>query len=233
MTHSSDKDNLMFDRLADGELSTMERERLLASLDDRTDGWRRCALAFLEAQSWRQQMKQLVAAPLEKPALSFPVTLAAGWRGRQGASWLALAAGLLVAFTAGWLVRSPGPGGDVNSQLADATFETNAVEKDVSPEDIAKNVGPNDAVTLLVRDEQGMPQRFRVPLVDSAGLDDRLGTMLTSLPPGYRDNLQERGLDLHSRRRYAPLYFEQNKQLVPMVVPVDDTYVVPVSRPVY
>ncbi len=233
MTHSSVNDDVLFDRLVDGELSAIERERLLTSLDDRADGWRRCALAFLEAQSWRRQMKKLVAAPFQKRVQPSQVTLAGGWLGHKGVSWLALAAGLMLAFTVGRWARLPSSGGDVNRQLADVTVEENAVKQNVSPEDIAKNVGPNDAVTLLVRDDKGRQQRLRVPLVDSAGLDDQLGTMLTSLPPGYRDNLQERGLDLRGRRRYAPLYFEQNEQLVPMVVPVDDAYVVPVSRPVY
>ena len=169
MTHSNDNDDVVFDRLADGELSAVERERLLASLDDRSDGWRRCALAFLEAQSWRLQMQQLVAAPTEQPS----VELASAVRdvaARKSIFWPALAAGLLLAFSAGWLVRSPGPGRDVNSQLAESTIEEN-----ISPEDLAKNLGPDDVVTLLVRDAEGQPQRLRVPLVDSAGLDNRLG----------------------------------------------------------
>ena len=36
-------------------------EQLLASLDDQPDGWRRCALAFLEAQSWRKSLRQIRA----------------------------------------------------------------------------------------------------------------------------------------------------------------------------
>lgn len=227
MAHSSDNDDVMFDRLVDGELSASERERLLASFDERSDGWRRCALAFLEAQTWRQQMRQFVSAPFERAAQQAPATTRGGIR-RRAIPSLALAAGLLLAFTAGWLVRPASPSNDANMQLAEARVEDN-----VPPEDVAKHIGPNDAVTLLVRDTQGKPQRVRVPLVDSAGLDDRLGTMLTSLPPGYRDDLHQRGFDLHGRRRYAPLYFEQNDQLVPMVVPVDDAYVVPVNRPVY
>jgi hypothetical protein len=53
------------------------------------------------------------------------------------------------------------------------------------------------------------------------------------LPAGLRANLQNRGLDVQRRRRYAPMFFEQDDRLLPMVVPVEDTYVVPVSRPVY
>ena len=44
------QDDILFDRLVDGELSSTERRQLIASLDDRPGGWRRCALAFVEAQ---------------------------------------------------------------------------------------------------------------------------------------------------------------------------------------
>jgi hypothetical protein len=45
--------------------------------------------------------------------------------------------------------------------------------------------------------------------------------------------LNERGLGLAARRRYAPMFFEQANQFVPMIVPVDDAVVTPVNRPVF
>jgi hypothetical protein len=45
--------------------------------------------------------------------------------------------------------------------------------------------------------------------------------------------LDAQGLDLAARRRYVPLYFEQQNQQVPFIVPVDDAVVTPVSRPVF
>src|SRR3990172_4689745 len=60
-------DDILFDRLVDGELSPGERRELLASLDGRPDGWRRCALAFLEAQAWGNELPQVVAARLSSP----------------------------------------------------------------------------------------------------------------------------------------------------------------------
>ncbi len=47
-----------FDRLVDGEMSDEERYRFLAALDDEPGGWRRCALAFLEDQAWRQSVRR-------------------------------------------------------------------------------------------------------------------------------------------------------------------------------
>ena len=46
----SDEDLFRLELLADGELDEESRRTLLSRLDQTSDGWRRCALAFLEAQ---------------------------------------------------------------------------------------------------------------------------------------------------------------------------------------
>lgn len=51
--HHPRLDDHQLDRLVDGELNNAERRALLLQLENEPDGWRRCALAFLEAQSWR------------------------------------------------------------------------------------------------------------------------------------------------------------------------------------
>src|ERR1017187_1735563 len=54
-----------FDLLVDGELSEADRRALLLQLEHEPDGWRRCALAFLEAQCWKAELGQMAesAAP--------------------------------------------------------------------------------------------------------------------------------------------------------------------------
>ena len=96
-------------------------------------------------------------------------------------------------------------------------------------------VPDDDSVTLLVRDVSGKNRRFQVPLMDVAAVNERFGNGQVGLasPATRRAGFNNRGFDLERRRRYAPMFFLQNEQLVPMVVPVDDTYIVPVSRPVY
>jgi len=44
------------DLLVDGQLDEAQRRALLSSLEERPDGWRRCALAFLEAQCWQEAL---------------------------------------------------------------------------------------------------------------------------------------------------------------------------------
>jgi hypothetical protein len=86
----------------------------------------------------------------------------------------------------------------------------------------------DDALTLWVRDDTGNARPLRVPLVDAGTLDQQLGLQFQSgLPGDVRSQLQGRGFDVQSKRRYAPLWLENGR---PMIVPVEDTRIVPVSQ---
>jgi len=52
-------DDTRFDRLVDDELGEEERRELAGPTGRRTGGWRRCALAFLEAQCWRETLGEM------------------------------------------------------------------------------------------------------------------------------------------------------------------------------
>jgi hypothetical protein len=56
-------DDAELDRLVDGSLAEPRRRRLLLALDSTPGGWRRCALAFLEAQAWRAALCEVDGAP--------------------------------------------------------------------------------------------------------------------------------------------------------------------------
>src|SRR5262245_28378888 len=49
-------DEIRFDRLVDGQLSGDEYRALLASFDDEPGAWKKCALAFLEAQALASEL---------------------------------------------------------------------------------------------------------------------------------------------------------------------------------
>jgi hypothetical protein len=90
-----------------------------------------------------------------------------------------------------------------------------------------------DAVTLVVDDRRGIPQRVIVPLLEGRELGREFADTPHWSSPALVRRLNEQGLDLAARRRYASLYFEQQNERVPMIVPVDDALVTPVNRPVY
>lgn len=230
MNHEAHQDDILFDRLVDGELVAEERQRLLASLGDRPDGWRKCALAFLEAQAWRSEMKEIVrdahsaraAAPADAP-------LRASSGGRGFRRW-ALAASVLAAFTLGLAMR-----GDVLSLHRTAPNPAGFVAATAPGLPGGASLPPateaDDALTLWVRNERGQAQPLRVPLVDASALDRQLGLEFQpGLTEAVRDRLQQQGYHVHSKRRYAPLMLENGR---PLVVPVEDTRIVPVSQVVY
>lgn len=220
-------DNLSFDRLVDDELSPQQRMELIGSLDERPDGWRQCALAFLEHQSWRRQLKAMVTDfdEGELASASFdsvPSTSSRAW------GILALAASVLAAFLAGKMLAPEIAASDPAMQLA-ASDDEKLVQPDKAL--VEHTLDDRDVVTLLVRDEQGQAKRVRVPLVDVGG-GPQSAALAESLPEALRQQLKRQGKDVRLRRRFAPLYFEQNEQLVPMAVPVNDAYIVPVGGPV-
>ena len=100
--HDSER---LFDRLVDNELTTQERRELLATLDREPEGWRRCALAFLEAQEWRAAMGPPAArsAPVRPVTFVMPEPVR-GYFGILG-YFAKVAAGLIAAFAIGWGLR--------------------------------------------------------------------------------------------------------------------------------
>ena len=72
-------DPLVLDRLVDGELTDAEERTVIAQLSQTPDGWRRCALAFLEARCWQRAARHvqelsdpqhnLALPPLDEPPL--------------------------------------------------------------------------------------------------------------------------------------------------------------------
>lgn len=237
-------DDVAIDRLVDGELAAEERLSIIAALETHPDGWRRCALAFLESQSLREQLGA-IAVDLgdgpESPASSSRssrqavelANVAPPSETRSPAyrvlNWLAVAACLLVAFGIGWQtsLRSLTPA-EEGSLVAQDDQPVAEQPQQTAPAPAAE-LDARDALTLVVRDASGAPQRLRVPLVEA----DQMGGAVTEAWQPLRQQLRDSGLDLKVRRRYAPLFIENPQGLAPMIVPVDDATVTPVSREVF
>jgi hypothetical protein len=229
MTEAYDNDE-MLDRLVDGELSSAERQQMLTALEARPDGWRRCALAFLEAQSWGGEMRRLVSDAADRDRDQPVVTLASAEssgsprRSSAGAgAWMSVAAAVLVAFGLGRQMNSP------RSTLAPQN------DLAVAPLPLAPEAGraePDaDAVTLVLDDSRGTRHRVQMPLVEGRQLGEEFADAPQwSSSPELHRRLDEQGLGLRAMRRYVPLQFEQQNKVIPMIVPVDDAVVTPVRR---
>ncbi len=139
-----------------------------------------------------------------------------------------MAAALMLAFKLGGWQR--------NSGIPVANVTTSPSNQVASAPPIVAPPAPNsaksgDAINLWVRDDGGQLQRVRVPLVDANTLDREYGTVFqTGVPDDVRKQLKDQGLTVQSKRQYAPMWLDNGR---PMVVPVEDTKIVPVSNKVY
>jgi anti-sigma factor RsiW len=106
------------DRLVDGELPDDDRRVLLRRFETEPDGWRRCALAFLEAQSWREALVPLATTMNMQPATSALQVRPIPHSWRSVARQAALAASLLVTFALGWLLHRMPERSSVESAVA-------------------------------------------------------------------------------------------------------------------
>ncbi len=98
-------DDDFIDRIVDGTMTPAELRAAVLRLDRHADGWKQCAIAFLEAQCWRASFRAL-DPPAKNDVEARTLTLPAAAPSRIWPRWQrsAAAAGLIAgAFVLGWL----------------------------------------------------------------------------------------------------------------------------------
>ena len=228
------------DRLVDGELTEAQRRELLLALERQPDGWRRCALAFLEAQEWKRSLGALraAAAPAQAatpPRRALPLgrfgTLAA-----MAATFVA-AVGLVLAVQ-GWRSRGAGrPGGETVARVQPQTPRNEslppggpALAGQVPPANGAP--GPWQRVRLSLPDgPQGPGADIELPACEREQIDEAwLSSLPATMPPEVLQALQRAGYEVQRQQRLLPLPMEDGRRLV---VPVERVNVRYVGRPSY
>lgn len=95
-------DPRMFDKLVDNELDDAARAELIRTFDSTPDGWKRCALAFLEAQAWGQSLRNASRDAVEYDRTGSSRAASFGLVARR---LCRVAAVVIVAFGAGFVLR--------------------------------------------------------------------------------------------------------------------------------
>ena len=217
MTPSREISDEVLDRLVDGELPDAERRALLLSLDGRPDEWRRCALAFLEAQTWKAVLGDAVKEqPSEAVATLKPSQKAFAWRAH-----LAVAASFLVAFgLATWLNHRPGGEQRLNDdKLAAANLVPNQETpgNDASPEETTTK--PPSSIRLTLAGQGNEQQSIDVPVVDDARQLQALFAKNPDILPSYvRERIERSGHQIEQHRELLPIELNDGRQVI---VPVD------------
>ena len=231
-------DDKLLDRLVDGELLDVEYRRLLKVLESHPDGWRRCALAFLEAQAWGREAHAIraeAAVPRAEPS-----------RSRAGPSWLyvgamvlACSASFLLAFgfatnwktedgqqqlvTNGPALNPHSPQVDSNSQLV-ADFQP---QPGIHPQ--TGQAGPLvGRYRVLVDGDSAQLKAVEMPLF--AADDPRAGMLLDEYATQPRElirALESNGIQVRRQRNWISMPGNPDG---PVYVPVDELQVTPVSN---
>ena len=208
--------------LVDGELTDERRRQLLLSCENQPERWREVALAFVEAQILRTEVRSLVndvapsAQKNEQPILK-----------RSRYDWLnrpwALAAAVLVSIGAGF-----GLGALVNSIEANVPA---ASHRELATADAAVDPVPNRAipsgpktVQLVISEPDSNQLRpVEVPLVPASRLDEWASTLPRDfLPDDIRRTLQQLGHEVKHKRQLIPVALPDGSRAL---VPVDNVSV--------
>ena len=224
-------DDARLERLVDGELSPDEYRELVARLDEQPDGWRRCALAFLESQALGGELAGIRRAtdsrangPMESTAAAPRRVVSNVW------SLLAIAASFLVVFGLGLaaprLVAKWRQEKSFAGNLPSGQTEIATAGAEDAPHRTLRPIGN---VTLVMDSPSGGTTRAgQVPVYE---VQDDLNRYLSSerpaLAPELVDWLRQRGFDVQHQPQYYPAPLDDGRQII---VPIDGYQITPMGR---
>ncbi|RUL89375.1 hypothetical protein [Tautonia sociabilis] len=231
-----------FDLLVDGSLPEAERRELLIRLDSSPDGWRRCALAFLEAQAWRAALGSIAdrercdrepITPSPHPGLRFrlaPVALAAG---------ISLAAFLIGRASVGperprvddhlaelprsETVTPPTPDSRSDPSPDPTDRSVAALDPAGQPDDPAVSEPPIRAIGFLDLPTADDPEApvVQLPVLSGPGIDDRwLRDQPPFVPARVWRDWKRQGFDVELQRRLVSVQLDDSGRY--LTIPVDE-----------
>jgi hypothetical protein len=225
-------DRLVYDRLVDDELSPDDCRRLLASLDDEPGGWRRCAMAFLEAQAWRRELGELrhEADVRPQPAKANPSRRwVPTWQGA-----LAIAGSVVLAFCLGvgsaeFLAPRPQePLAGGNSPPQPESIVEAAPQPAGNVPRRQHGLRPAGSVRLVVNDEGAEPTDAGELAVYEVNQNvaQYLAEREPAIPLEFIEMLEHRGHTVERHEQYLPIDLEDGRQ---MIVPVEGYRISPAA----
>jgi hypothetical protein len=223
----------MLDRLVDGRLDANEYVELLLRLESLPDGWRRCALAFLETQAWRQDMGALRRDASTPKSTSIGSSSPAG-RIRTWQLLLAVAASFLIALGLGNMIgrrdlAASRPVPDRAPVVTNVPVATDS-RKVSAPADnhaSAETFAQGDTEQQWEASPDAEAPAWEIPVYDWAPQNAwRLTEDSSAIPPQLIRVLEALGTRVQRQRNLLPLETEDGRQVV---VPIERVEITPVG----
>jgi hypothetical protein len=231
----------LIDQIVDGALTPARLRAAIDLLDREPDGWKRCTLAFLETQCWRESCR-LVGEPKQ-------LNLSAGSTrlgqddvhpirtGRRWGSRVLAASVVAASFAFGWLGHQthsrPRLGETVLARSGDSEFRA---ETPSIPESLPTTVGeafrPTRLASMNPREEVTTVARLRVgsanaqtalPILTGPGINTE---WLKNQPPAVSEHglvvLLQHGYQVDQRRRLVSATLADGRRVT---VPIDQVQI--------
>jgi hypothetical protein len=235
----------LFDRIVDGGMSPEDLRAAVGLFERHADGWKRCAIAFLEAQALGESFRGLGQRHSHEPAGQTLASSPAPARKVRPDRWLrpaAAAAMVAASFALGWTahgtrVAAPpkeslagNPGATVPIQAGGlAASQSSAPVVDAAPEDrpvSAREHGdpapepPSRAIRTVGRIRFGPENaRAEVPVLAGPGFTEK---WLVEQPPPVPEHgkaaLERQGYQVDQQRRFLMVTLADGRRVA---VPVD------------
>ncbi len=244
-------DDVLLERIVDGGMTPRELRAVVALFDRDPDGWKRCALAFLEGQVLGESLRAL-GEPAAQESVGTLRSLdprpAAAARGSVN-YWLrgaAAAATVAAAFTIGWLAHGTRAGipareslardeGTTRSQadnglgVANVILPTDPVPAEDRPADlVGRDERPREAAPRAIRTVARLrfgPENApaEVPVLAGPGITEQ---WLAEQPPPLSENgqvaLERQGYQVAQRRRFVMAILADGRRVA---VPIDQVQI--------
>jgi hypothetical protein len=227
-------DDARFDRLVDGELSADEYKSLVAGLDDEPGGWRRCALAFLEAQALGGELAAIRRSGklAEQPTAAVTVASRKAANPNQWRLVLAMSASFLVAFILGVTLPSLWQAVGTTRELVGIVAVSPKEPRPgmVMPEEMIRTVGNARLVVFGPGGTQSPAGVVPIYELPAEASDSWLTQHDPMLPIELIKELERRGHRVQRQEEYVPVNLEDGRE---GVIPVESYQITPVSRRAY
>ena len=209
----SEEQLLEIDRMVDGELDRDEQRGLLVRCEER-NGWRELALAYVQAQALRDDLKTYVEDAAQKPAsTSQPQNESVPW-----SPW-ALAAAIMLSLGMGYGLGTwwQGEAGVAPAPLvADSNIPVN---DDVAKDDLPKPIEAPETMQFMVSNPSTNEwHSIDLPIVKASELGPGWEEELRRpIPDELVQQMQDRGYRLRQTQTITPVRMQNGQRvLVPM-----------------
>lgn len=231
-------DDTRFDQLVDGALSVDQYKSLLASLEDEPGGWRRCAMAFLEAQAWKKEFTAIRrveedGAPRANTQEAAVVRPAKKASLLAGSPLLAAAACVVLAFGLGSATQSrfsfsePFP-----TRLSGQAPLGAAQAPPIFPDEEDGEYATQNleiAAMKFVIDGAGN-EEVEVPVIAGDAGTESLVETEPAIPDSVLRSLRMKGHDISRQQQFIPVATGDGRHVI---FPVEQYHITPVSSRSY